>query len=127
MTIEQMDRQAAKVLSAALREVVELVAAEHGLDFRIRGGSFSPYSGTYKPSIEFSVPSVAVAVAQKDASLVGLPDDAIGRSFTHQGREYTITGINLRARRMPVQATRTSDERTFKFPTATVKHALETS
>jgi hypothetical protein len=126
MEITHMDREAAKVLSAALREVIELVAAEHGLDFKVGGGSFSPHDGTYKPRIEFSVPAVKAAAANQSAEWMGIPD-AVGRRFEFRGKTYEITGVNPRARKMPIQATELASGRSFKFPTSTVKHCLEAS
>jgi hypothetical protein len=101
---------------------LEGVAKQHGLTVRVGGGTYTEY--TFAPKVEFSCTTEAGAPAgfAYDAELVGLPRDAWGRSFAMRGEQYTIVGINLRARKYPVLAKSSSG--TYKFPADTVARLL---
>jgi hypothetical protein len=57
------------------------------------------------------------------ATLYGLAPDDLGRTFAHQGRTFTITGLAARAGRMPILADR-DDGCGFKFPAESVAKML---
>jgi hypothetical protein len=64
-------------------------------------------------------------VAASDAGLLGLPDDAVGRTFTSRGERYRVVGIKIRNRKYPVLAERLKDGATYKFGEAIVARLLE--
>lgn len=55
---------------------------------------------------------------------VGLAKDAFGKTFTAQGRRYTIVGVNTRAKKYPVQA-ETAAGRRYKFPMSALPASLK--
>ena len=57
------------------------------------------------------------------ADMFGLQPDDLGKTFTSQGRTYTIEGIAPRRPKYPVVAKR-DDGKTFKFPAETVAMRL---
>jgi len=57
------------------------------------------------------------------ATTYGLTPACLGMEFEFQGDTYTIIGLNTKAARMPIQATR-SDGKQFRFPVSTVKSRL---
>ena len=62
---------------------------------------------------------------REHAELFDLKPDWLGKSFEKDGATYTITGLNMRAQKMPVLARR-ADGRSWKFAVATVKALMAT-
>jgi hypothetical protein len=116
------NRAARNNLRDAIVKALEGVATEHGLTVHVGGGTYSEY--TFAPKVEFSCTTEAGAPAgfAYDAELLGLPRDAWGKTFTQRGEEYTIVGINLRARKYPVLAKSSSG--TYKFHAGDVARLL---
>ena len=60
------------------------------------------------------------------ASIYGLKPEDLGKKFSLQGSIFTVTGLNSRRPRFPVDARR-ADGKTFKLPADTVEKLLEAS
>jgi hypothetical protein len=127
-TIKKFDRRTCGIISAAIELALRRVAAEYGVAIRPGSGSFS--EGSYTVKVEVStlnadgtVNTPAAEAYRRYASVDGLPEDGLGRTFEARGETYTISGYLPRARKMPVLATR-ADGRTFKFAPAAVRRAL---
>ena len=85
--------------------------------------SSSAASDVYKRQV---VDGTAHTKAELDfkrvAHLYGLSPDDFGFTFEYRGSTYTVSGINTRANRYPVQAC-TSDGTRYKFPASVIKDA----
>jgi hypothetical protein len=121
--------------AAVTRDVEQALASvfeKHGLDLRIKGGTYGP---SYAIKIEgilraeddgaaFNPNSPEAQYLAQFAEVYGLPADALGREFTSRGRRFVVTGLNTRARRMPIQAKCLDDDRNYKFEAEAVARAL---
>lgn len=119
-----MDKAAANALGEATREALEAVAERFGVTAKLGGGKYDPFGGTYAPKIEYAIPAIADKAAEQDAQLYGLPEGSIGKTFTAKGRTFKVTGINPRARSMPVEAVEVATGKSYKFKVEGVKRAL---
>ena len=107
-------------IEAAIAEVL----AKHGLT---AGRTSTRYGENYKVSIEANAIGALAPEAndwKRYASSFGLPTDALGEKFVSGGRTFCITGLNLRARRMPVLATDVATGKPYKFAAESVRRAL---
>ena len=111
-----------KALRDDIEQALQAVADKHGLTVTVGGGSYTDH--TFAPKMEFSCTTSSGAPAgfAFDAELIGIPVDCYGKTFTRAGEEYTIVGINLRARKYPVLAKTNSG--TYKFPADTIARLL---
>lgn len=84
---------------------------------------------TYEPGVNFRCKLEAVSTADNNgntvnpeknnfeskAFLIGVKKTAFGKTFTSRGRKFTITGLNTRAKKYPIQAETARGQR-YKFP-----------
>lgn len=123
MAITTMDRAAIREIDAKMREALEAVAAELGLELEVGGGSFDPGVGTFKPKVTFKLATAGLNEWARWAPLLGLEVSDLGREFESRGRTFTIVGVAPRSTKYPVLAKGT-DGRTYKFTEAGVRRAL---
>lgn len=76
------------------------------------------------PVVNGEVKSREVLAFEREYSLYGLEKTDLGKKFVTPEGEYKITGLNTRAHRMPVLATRLNDGKLYKFSEEHVKRAL---
>lgn len=125
-----MTREEANAVHAAMRTAAEAVAKKHGMRVARQSGSFSDALSISitieKVDIDergINVASPAVADYARYAAGYGLPEDGVGRTFTERGRQYTILGLEPRARTFPI-VVRRDDGSEFRLTAAVVKKAL---
>lgn len=123
-----MDRATTKKLAQSAEKALQAVADEYGLAVKYKSGNYSDATAALR--FEFSEIGDGGVVKTREAEnfsklahLYGLKPEDLGATFKIGTKSYTITGLNGRARKMPIQATR-SDGRTYKFPDAVVARAL---
>jgi len=61
---------------------------------------------------------------EKNAWRVGVKKDAFGQTFTSNRKHFTITGLNTRAPKYPIQAVTASGKR-YKFPVSHLPSSLQ--
>ena len=61
---------------------------------------------------------------EKNAWRVGVKKDAFGQKFTSGRKHFTITGINTRAKKYPINAVTASGKR-YKFPVSMLPSSLQ--
>jgi hypothetical protein len=115
MKIEQMDRPAVKTLSAAIRAALDAVATEYGVNIKVGGGSFDPGAGTFKPKVEVTLDDAAERQWQQWGPMFGFAVEDFGREFTASGKQFRISGVNLKARKRPILATEVGTDRGYSF------------
>jgi hypothetical protein len=114
-TITKMDRDATRRINDALKNALESTAALLGLNVSVRGGTFDPLDGTFRPRIEFSVAGADRLAFDRVCELVGLTPEDFGREFTSRGRTFRVTGVNPRSPKFPIVATCVETGRPYKF------------
>lgn len=127
-TITAIDRATVKQLHVEIDAALEAIATKHGLTYTSKSASYT--SSSFKASGEFSVAGAKSTTFARMAKVLrgadGQPmftEDDFGRTFSTGGHTYTITDINLKAPRFPINATR-EDGKGFKFPAEMVKALL---
>ncbi len=123
-----MDRATSKAIAAEAVEALMAVADKYGCEVQRGNASFD--STSTKIQFAFSeigedgiVMTREAETFKEVAHMYGLQPDDLGKQFTSRGHTFTITGMNTRARKMPIQATR-EDGATYKFGADMVKRAL---
>jgi hypothetical protein len=96
------------------------VEKQHGVSFKI--GRISYTNNDFRTKLEcFSASDDsgnAVNIDKQNfetkAFLIGVKKTAFGKTFTSNGRKFTITGLNTRAKKYPIQASTVGGKR-YKF------------
>jgi hypothetical protein len=124
-----IERRETKALADAALAALQAVAEKYGVTVKYAGGSYSGTNCTVK--FEFSTMAEDGTVMDRHASdfkryaqLYGLPADALGKVITHNGEQYTITGLTQRGGKFPVTVNRVRDGRGFKLSLDGVKRGL---
>jgi hypothetical protein len=110
-------------LSAIRSDITAALAAvekKHGVSFKL--GNIRYSDNDFRGKLEcFSASDNsgnAVDVAKQNfeskAFLIGVDKSAFGKSFRSNGRKFTITGVNTRANKYPIQAS-TANGKRYKF------------
>jgi len=102
MSVTTMDRAAAKVIDAALREAAEMVAEDLGLNVKVGGGRFDPAVGEFKPKVVFSLSGAEERAFAQVAPLFDLTAEDYGRTVTYGGKEFRLVGLSTRRPKYPV-------------------------
>ena len=128
--INRFDRSnthATSELSRDLEAAFAAVARKHNIEIHLGSGSFSPAQLSVKLVCRTKNTDVANTAMAFTLRSLGLPVNAIGRSFSYKGDLYEIKGINTRKRRYPVETRRASDGTIMNFGQATAARYLGTS
>ena len=110
-----------KALRADIDAALAAVEKQHGVSFKLGNIRFT--DNDFRCKLEcFSASDNsgnAVNVDKQNfeskAFLVGVKTTSFGKTFTSRGRKFTITGINTRANKYPIQAS-TANGKRYKFP-----------
>jgi hypothetical protein len=125
--ITTMDKAAAKRLADAMREALAPVAERFGVEISVGGGTVYE-EGTYKPKIELRTGNAEENTFRSLAPQLWPPlePDDYGKTFTVQGRSFTIAGINQKAhpkaRKTPVICS--EGDKRFRFDSQQILRAL---
>jgi hypothetical protein len=121
-----MDKKLVAKITDDIAAALAPVAAKYKMKLTVKGGTFDPHVGLFKPRLELTEADSDERLYRRLAPQFGLKADTFGRTFTHAGREFTITGLNPNASRQPIMA-RAADGRTFKFTVSGIVAALGTA
>jgi hypothetical protein len=118
-------------IRAEIEAAARAVAAKHGLAFLKSRGV---YGERLELKLEFGAKAEDGSVVTPEstaftryASMYGMKPEWLGRTFrANGGIEYTIVGLNMRARKRPVQV-RAKDGGRFVFPAESVIRAMAIS
>lgn len=111
-----------------MEQILSQLETEFGVKVALGNASFMPTNVTFK--FDMTIKSQNGEVETKEqtyfkqyANIYGLDPSDLGKQFSSQGYQYTITGLNPRAKRMPILATRSGGQ-SFKFTAFAVKEGL---
>lgn len=112
-----MDKMKAKMMAADIAAALEAVAKKHGMTVELKGGSYDPTLGTYRPKVEFKSNDSDRVEFERYAQMFGMKKEAFGHVFTDvRGNSYKVVGIRPSASKRPVLATSMTDGKTYCFP-----------
>lgn len=114
-----VDRATCQKIGAEIEAAIDPILARHGFERGKTTRNYGEYFG-----MRFQATPIGAEKPQESdwkhfASLFGLPEDALGKTIQMGGRTFTITGLNTRARRMPVMLADESGK-SFKAPAESV-------
>jgi len=107
--IETMDKAAARALHAATLDALKKVGEDFGVVVAIKGGTFDPFAGLWRPRLEMSLPTVGGK--DRDRAEWDLycrsyhldPED-FGKTFQNRGKEYRLVGFSPKRTKYPYRA-----------------------
>lgn len=107
-------------LTRDLNAAFAVIAAKHNIDIKLGSGSFSAAQLQVKLVCRTKNTDIANEANQFSLMKLGLPTNAIGRTFLYKGQLYEIKAINRKKRRYPVETTKVSDGSILNFGASTV-------
>jgi len=119
---KMIDRKTAILITNEMEAAIAPVLAKYGLD---RDRTATAYGDIYKVTFTAHLAGEDPAVKNYGlyADAYGLPADSLGTVITSRGQKYVVTGLNPRAKTMPILC-KGEDGRTYKFPIASLKRVL---
>lgn len=123
-----LDRAKVKAIHADMKEAMKAVAEKHGVLINTFG---KVTYDTDMMNAKFKVTTLGENgqvrnEAEEDfkeyASVYDLKPSDLGKRFTFQGKPYTISGLNTRAKKFPIEAKGRNG--TYKFAARDVRQAL---
>lgn len=134
MTITKFDKVNLKTVREDINSALAEVAKKHGIELEIGNISFDALSfrTTLKASVkdgtaDSSLPGTAEMRTdfKRFASIFGLSESDLGKTFKQGRKEYTIVGMKPRKRTAPIIAT--TDGNMYAFPAEMVRSLLVTA
>lgn len=129
--MKEMTRANVKILREEMDQALAEVGKHYGVKFQT--GSIRFYDKDFHVKVECHILNTAgLSEAKKEdfelyCRAVGLKPEHFNQTFTSQNEVYRITGINLRAKKYPINAVRVRDDREFKFPAHTIQRKLSSA
>ena len=131
MNLKLNNRNDLRTLNAAMQKALDVVAAEHGLQLKIKSGTYEPDGSRFTTKLEVLAPNESGEIVSKEAqdfqkyaTQYDLKADDLGKTFRSNGHGFTISGMKPRSRKFPILATR-DDGKTFKFTAEAVAQNLK--
>jgi hypothetical protein len=128
MKIQQMDRKTVQLLSDAITQALQPLAAQYGVKIDRGSASYNDQNFTLKVSVAvIGEGGVAVSKEVTDfkryAEFKGLKADDLGRTVSISGKPYTIAGYLVRSTRNPILV-KDSKGKSWRMPLYLVTEAL---
>jgi len=114
--ITGFDRAQCAEMSERINTALRPLADELGVAIVLRGGTFTHTNFTCKVEIAIKatdgvVLSREATTFQRFAHSIGLDPGLLGKTFRHNGKEYTLLGMSAHRGRLPVIASDSSGQR----------------
>ena len=126
-TYNTITRSDCRPITTKIIDTLTPLLSEHGLRVTCRNSSFS--STSVKATLMITIQETATGNSpeqdtfERHAAYFGLDPSNYGRTFTIRGRTFLLSGLNLAARKRPIQAT--ADGQTWVFPRFTPSQLKE--
>ena len=126
--ITKFDRKAAREFNDEVESLLAYLAKQFNLTLQRGNGRFGADQLTVKYT--FNVKATDGTGAPADFAVkalrIGLPADCFGKEFTtFDGKRYKIVGLNLRAKKYPVQCEYLKTGKRYKLGAAAVQYGLK--
>ena len=126
-----MDRDKVRELKMEINKSLEEIGAEYGMTIKIQGSmSFTESSCRGKfECFETKSDGTVYDPSKEDfinrAKQYGLSPKDLGKTFTHNGELFKITGLKSSRPKFPISAENVVTQKRYKFPASLVKRQLE--
>lgn len=123
MKISQFNKQNLPQLRIDLNNALKAVAELHGIDLSLGNMSFTDTETTVKLTARVKSNISLNTLVNWRLKNLGLPEDLMGKSFVFKNKTYTVTSLNTKPVKYPVEA-KTLEGRTVCFATEFIKTLL---
>lgn len=125
-----MDKYLGRIIVQEIKEALVQVAANRNVTFESLGFQYTGTSFIVKLECAEVAPDGKAQTKDRMtfetyAPTFGLSPKDLDEEFISGGERYIITGLNLKARRFPIQVKRVRDGKGFKFGAFVVESALK--
>jgi hypothetical protein len=110
-------------LQRDLEAAFAAVAQKHNIDIHIGSGTYNAAQLSVKLVMRTKNVDIANNANNFGLRRLGLPENAIGRSFLYKNVLHTVKGINLKKRKYPVETTK-PDGQIVNFTAGTIANIL---
>jgi hypothetical protein len=129
MQIKQMDRRTVQLLSDAITQALQPLAAQYGVKIDRGSASYNDQNFTLKVSVAvIGEGGVAVSKEVTDfkryAEFKGMKADDLGKTVSLMGKPYTIAGYLVRSTRNPILV-KDAKDKSWRMPLYLVTAALD--
>lgn len=116
-----MNAEQIKIVRDELNQAIAGVLEKYGMTGEIGSVTYSQvgFHSTLKAQVKDIGNGKSGAQLEYEmlARKFGIDPKSFGKIFTSQGKTFQVTGINSRARTMPIMAVELSTNQQYKFPT----------
>ena len=127
MKVTGFDKAICKAVGADIEKALNSVAVKYGINIKRGNGKFSGNTLDLKIHCACVKGGKVMSKEASDfktmASLYGLKPSDLGRSFTIGSGTFKITGLNTKAHKYPINASKNGSG--YKFPASSVKLLLD--
>ena len=125
----EIDRPFLDKARTHIDKALAAVGKELGVNIKTGNCRYSSSTFTFKlEGIDLGEDGKAVSKGASDfvmlATSFGLKPEDLGKEFVSRGETFKITGLNLKAKKYPIQAEMLSNGKNYKFPADTVCRLL---
>ncbi len=128
MKITSFGRDEHRIMSAAMVKALQVIGDEFEVDFTVNGGTLGERKGMIKVEVSLRAdethPAGAAAEFARFAPMFGADPAWFGKKFMFKNAVYQVTGIQPSAPKFAIKATRTYDDKLFRFPVSTIKSLI---
>lgn len=128
MPVTKFTKPVVRALGPQVEGLLQDFCRKNGLTATYEGGRFSEDEFTMKVTLRTAtndaMGTLTPAQFKRDAVLLGLPEDCLGKTTLVDGVGYKITGIHLNRPKYPVSVTQLSTGRRIKMQAASVLRGL---
>lgn len=126
--IKEFNRQNLQQLRADMQSAIIAVAQKHGIQIEVGNASFYPEKATFKILLITKGDGTASnprenalqADFKRYCNQFGLKPEQFGAVFTFGRETYKLSGLKIRAPKMPILATSTRDGKLYKLPESAI-------
>lgn len=125
-----MDKRKVRRVRDELQELLNQYARDTGMSVRVGNGRYCDKNVTFRLEVAETAEDGTVLDKeardfQRLAHQYGFKAEDLGRQFTSRGDCFEITGLRIRAPKLPISVTRVTDGKQFVMPPEIVRHGLE--
>jgi hypothetical protein len=115
-----------RLINHDIQEALKSVAEKHGVKISLGSTSYSSADFTTKVKVETAqAEQVKGEESKRYASMLGLPDDIIGKTITLKGQHYEVIRLDIGKPKNPVIIKKAGSEGTYKVSVDTAKRNIK--
>jgi hypothetical protein len=115
--IKKFDKKSLELMRTEIQEALNKIKKKHDLDvLKIGGITYESDGSGFTTRITAKTAGGNKSNFERVCSVYKLSPENYMETFEYRGDQYIVTGINTRAKKMPIQCRKVGTEETYKFP-----------